>query len=142
MKIPRVPHRWSVSPARAMRIQADLAGRVRRGGRPRNIRFVAGVDAAFTREDCVAAAVIWDLRDRSVMIVCGWVAAGLMLGAGLAVSLSGWPAWPVLLVLWCLLGAAIAGIMTPSGRLLRRSAHSRCRTRKASSRKCRRSALA
>ena len=66
-------------------------------------------------------------RDRSVMMVGGWAATALMLGAGLAVRLWGWPTWPVFLVIWCLTGAAIAGVMTPSGRLLRRSAQAQNR---------------
>ncbi|MCG6901402.1 MAG: MFS transporter [Rhodobacter sp.] len=64
------------------------------------------------------------LRDRVVMLASGAVAAATMLLAGTGIVLTGWPSWGVVLVLWALLGAAIAGVMTPSGRLLRRSAHS------------------
>ena len=37
-------------------------------------------------------------------------------------DLAGWPGWGVALGLWAVLGAALAAVMTPSGRLLRRSA--------------------
>ncbi len=69
MKIPRAPHRWSVPPKRAVAIQQGLAGRVRRRGRVRKLRYVAGVDLAFTRdkEDCIAGVVVWDVQDREVV---------------------------------------------------------------------------
>lgn len=62
MQIPRPPHRWNVSARRAIEIQQQLAGRVRRAGSTNTVRYVAGVDAAFTRDArrCIAAAVVWD----------------------------------------------------------------------------------
>jgi deoxyribonuclease V len=67
--IPRAPHRWSVTPARAIAIQRQLASLVLKQPLPGPARFVAGVDAAFTPDDqhCVAAAVLWDLRERAVV---------------------------------------------------------------------------
>jgi hypothetical protein len=62
-------------------------------------------------------------RDRPVMLAAGWTAAGAMTLAGGVTILAGWPPWPVFLVLWAVLGAATASILTPAGRLLRRSAH-------------------
>lgn len=61
------------------------------------------------------------LRDRSVMLAAG---AGLALvGAGygglLWADIGG---WPLLLGTWAVLGALNAAVMTPSGRLLKRSA--------------------
>ena len=62
------------------------------------------------------------LPDRPVMLA----------GAGLAVAtllaLAGWVSalglgWPVLLGAWLLVGLGYAAVLTPSGRLLRRSAH-------------------
>jgi len=64
-----------------------------------------------------------NLRDRSVMMLSAALATMLMLLAALGVMAAGWPAWSLVLVLWALIGAALAGVMTPSGRLLRRSAH-------------------
>lgn len=65
--------------------------------------------------------------DRALMLpAAGALAAALgLLTAGLA---SGWAdaqpaaAWPALLVLWLWLGAATSAVLTPGGRLLRRSA--------------------
>ncbi|NML52006.1 MFS transporter [Streptomyces sp. R302] len=65
--------------------------------------------------------------DRALMLpAAGALAAALgLLTAGLA---SGWAdahpaaAWPALLLLWLWLGAATSAVLTPGGRLLRRSA--------------------
>ncbi|MFD6349805.1 MFS transporter [Streptomyces roseolus] len=65
--------------------------------------------------------------DRALMLpAAGALAAALgLLTAGLA---SGWAgahptaAWPALLALWLCLGAATSAVLTPGGRLLRRSA--------------------
>lgn len=59
-------------------------------------------------------------RDRSVMLLAAVVLA-VPLFVGVAVGAH----WPVLLVLWAALGAAGSLALTPSGRLLRRSAHPR-----------------
>jgi deoxyribonuclease V len=69
MDVARAPHRWSVTPAQASAIQQRLAPLVRQvplAGAP---RLVVGVDAAFSRDDrrCLAAAVVWDLRQQSVV---------------------------------------------------------------------------
>jgi deoxyribonuclease V len=69
MKIPPVPHRWTVTPGQAIAIQKQLASRVVER-RPREaIRFVAGADCAFPKgaEQCVAAVVLWDLEKRIVL---------------------------------------------------------------------------
>jgi deoxyribonuclease V len=72
MKLPRAPHSWSVTPKRAIQIQKELASTVR-STKPRGqLRFVAGVDAAFTADDkgvpiCIAAAVVWDREERRVI---------------------------------------------------------------------------
>lgn len=65
-----------------------------------------------------------------------WSDRGLMLfgaatvTAGLLILTLGWSwwlqssaVWPLLLVMWAMLGAGYAALVTPSGRLLRRSAH-------------------
>ncbi len=69
MKIPRVPHRWAVSPREAIRIQKRLASRVRAAAPRRTLRLAAGLDSAFSRNgrDCLAAVVLWDLRERAVV---------------------------------------------------------------------------
>lgn len=69
MKIPRAPHRWSVTPTQAVEIQRRLSSQVNTSAPSKQIRFVAGVDAAFPRDTgrCVAGVVVWDLRDRRVI---------------------------------------------------------------------------
>jgi MFS family permease len=63
------------------------------------------------------------VTDRRVMLAgaSGAALACLALGAGIAAA--GLPAWPGLLGIWALIGLCYAAVLTPSGRLLRRSAH-------------------
>ncbi len=69
MDVPRAPHRWAVTPAQASAIQRRLASLVRQVPLDREPRFVAGLDAAFSGDDrrCLAAAVVWDMRERTVI---------------------------------------------------------------------------
>jgi MFS family permease len=61
-------------------------------------------------------------RDRTVMLRAGGVlAVALLLGVP-ATMLLGAERWPILLVLWAVVGAGNSLILTPAGRLLRRSA--------------------
>jgi deoxyribonuclease V len=62
MKIAEAPHPWSVTPARAIEIQRELAAKVRVRPPRGPLRRVAGLDAAFSRDGrfCIAAAVVWD----------------------------------------------------------------------------------
>lgn len=69
MKIPSLPHRWNVSPARAMALQRELAPLIiARGAVPR-ARLVAGADLAFTSdlERCIAGVVVWDVQRREIV---------------------------------------------------------------------------
>ncbi|MGW0122455.1 MFS transporter [Streptomyces sp. NPDC003327] len=61
--------------------------------------------------------------DRALMLPAAFVLPGALalLALGLAVGPGAW-SWPALLALWCLLGAATSAVLTPAGRLLRRSA--------------------
>ncbi|GGE59046.1 MFS transporter [Actibacterium pelagium] len=62
------------------------------------------------------------LPDRPVMLTGGWVMIGslvAMVGVKLGAGLS----WPSLLAFWLVIGLGYAAVLTPSGRLLRRSAH-------------------
>jgi deoxyribonuclease V len=69
MRIPRPPHRWDVSPSRAIEIQRSLAGRIRRTKPAGPLRCVAGIDVAFTRDGraCLAAAVLWDAEAQATI---------------------------------------------------------------------------
>ncbi len=80
MKLGRVAHDWALSPRQAADLQAQLSARILQTPPDREIRFIAGVDAAFPavpapnppaggsprpgRPFCLAAAVLWDLRER------------------------------------------------------------------------------
>jgi deoxyinosine 3'endonuclease (endonuclease V) len=68
--IPWWPHPGVLSYRRAVAIQRQLALRVIPSNDSRPIRYVAGLDAAFSSDgrDCLAAAVLWDLR---LAAVCG-----------------------------------------------------------------------
>ncbi len=69
MHIPPAPHRWTVTPKQAVRIQQRLAAMVRAEPPKTLVRLVAGVDAAFSRDGtrCIAAAVLWDAEERQVV---------------------------------------------------------------------------
>jgi len=70
MHFPRSPHRWKVSPKQAVAIQRRFAARVIRSGTvPKNLDRVAGADVAFSRDgqDCIAAVVVWSIREQAVV---------------------------------------------------------------------------
>ncbi|MEW6744181.1 MAG: deoxyribonuclease V [Planctomycetota bacterium] len=68
MKVPRAPHRWSVTPSQATRIQQRLASLVRVMKPCGRLRFVAGVDAAFPGGGtCIGGVVLWDLARHEVV---------------------------------------------------------------------------
>lgn len=69
MKFPRAPHRWDVSPRRAIAIQRELAGRISRKAPGAPLRIVAGLDCAFSAdgERCIAGAVVWDVDSARVL---------------------------------------------------------------------------
>lgn len=69
MKTLAVEHRWRVSPRRAAEIQRRLARLVIRVGEPRSTRWIAGLDAAFSRDGryCLGGVVLWDMAQRSVV---------------------------------------------------------------------------
>ncbi|GAA2771978.1 MFS transporter [Streptomyces showdoensis] len=69
--------------------------------------------------------VLGRLGDRSLMLPAAFVLTGtlgvLALGLGAGGPRAGWP-WPALLAAWTIIGAATSAILTPGGRLVRRSA--------------------
>jgi deoxyribonuclease V len=69
VRIPRAPHRWSVTPKQAIAIQKRLAAQVRTPSIKAPVRWVAGADAAFPKDgkSCVAAVVMWDLENQVVV---------------------------------------------------------------------------
>src|SRR6056297_179021 len=60
------------------------------------------------------------LSDRPVMLAGAGLMVATLLGLAATVSLSGL-AWPLLLGAWLLVGLGYSAVLTPSGRLLRRS---------------------
>ncbi len=69
MKIPRPPHNWSVTPKQAIAIQKQLALLVRQVKPPQPVRYIAGVDAAFSPDNrrCLAGVVLWDREDQVIV---------------------------------------------------------------------------
>jgi MFS family permease len=89
-------------------------------------REVAIAMAAFGAGSMLAALVLprllIRLADRAVMLAGGTGLA--LIGFGYALVLWGeGQSWGLLLVVWAVLGLCNSAVMTPSGRLLRRSAH-------------------
>jgi MFS family permease len=69
-------------------------------------------------------ALLDRLPDRPVMLVGAAFLAGFAILAAVVLTVAGLPQWLGLLGLWAVLGFFYSCVMTPSGRLLRRSAHS------------------
>ena len=61
------------------------------------------------------------LPDRPVMAAGGWTMVSALFGIALAVGTVGL-SWPLLLAVWMVIGLGYSAVLTPSGRLLRRSA--------------------
>jgi MFS family permease len=83
--------------------------------------------AAFGAGSMAAALVLPRLldhmADRRVMMAGARGLALVALGAGAMLWLGGLPGWGVFLLAWAVVGFLYSAILTPSGRLLRRSAH-------------------
>ena len=88
---------------------------------------VAIAMAAFGSGSMLAALMLPLLlgqnRDRPIMIAAAFVMALILLLVGLLSIPALTMSWPVLLLVWFLLGHCYASVLTPSGRLLRRSTH-------------------
>ena len=65
------------------------------------------------------------IADRKIMLTSAWVLVATLFGFGAILAVSKAPSyiWVAVLTTWTLLGTAYSAVMTPSGRLLRRSAH-------------------
>ena len=66
MKRAESMHAWDVTPKEAIEIQLALATRVRFDPPSKRIRYIAGVDSAFSKDAraCLAAAVLWDREEE------------------------------------------------------------------------------
>ena len=92
-------------------------------------REVAWALAAFGGGSMAVALLLPKLLDRinerSAMLGAALLMTGTLFAAtGIWVATQGSPGWATLLLLWCVFGVAYAGLVTPGGRLLRRSAAS------------------
>ncbi len=69
MKIPSVPHRWSLTPRQAIAVQTKLASTVRQSKPDRPTRLVAGADMAISPDGrrCIAAVVLWDMGAQTIV---------------------------------------------------------------------------
>jgi deoxyribonuclease V len=69
MKIARAPHSWRLTPRQAIALQKEMSGLVCRSGSAEGLRFVAGLDGAFSPDGrrCIAGVVLWDLQERRVV---------------------------------------------------------------------------
>ena len=66
MKIPRAPHRWRITPKQAVSVQRRLAADVRLEPAPVP-RLMIGLDCAFSDDEILAAAVVWDVQAQVVV---------------------------------------------------------------------------
>ncbi|MGQ7794059.1 MFS transporter [Faunimonas sp. B44] len=89
---------------------------------------VAYALAAFGGGSMIAALglprLLERFADRRLMITSAAALAALTVAHALWLILQGLPPWPAFLILWAASGLLYSAILTPSGRLLRRSAHS------------------
>jgi MFS family permease len=94
------------------------------GGGERDLALAMG---AFGAGSMAAALILPRLlermADRPVMMGGARGLALVALAMGGLLALDGLPGWPVFLLIWALIGFLYASVLTPSGRLLRRSAH-------------------
>lgn len=69
MRIPPVPHRWSLTPRQAIALQQRLAQRIEQRPLTGRVRYVAGADMAFSPdgEHCVAGIVVYDLEEQTAV---------------------------------------------------------------------------
>jgi len=69
VKIPRVPHSWLLTPRQAVAVQREMASSVSQVKSPGVLRFVAGLDAAFSSDGCwcLSAVVLWDALERQLV---------------------------------------------------------------------------
>ncbi|MCP4073178.1 MAG: MFS transporter [Hyphomicrobiales bacterium] len=63
------------------------------------------------------------ISERMLMVVAAFVLAGLSIGHGVYLLVDGLAAWGAFLFLWAANGVFYSAVLTPSGRLLRNSAH-------------------
>lgn len=89
--------------------------------------YLAYAMAAYGAGSMLAALMLPRLletmSDRAVMVVAAFLLTGLTLGHAIYLLLIGLPNWGVFLAIWALSGVLYSAILTPSGRLLRRSTH-------------------
>jgi len=98
-----------------------------RSGYDGDEKSVAYALAAYGAGSMLAALamprLLGKLTEQVVMKSAAIMLSGLTLGFGAYLLIFGLPFWPVFLLIWAITGFLYASILTPSGRLLRNSAH-------------------
>lgn len=93
------------------------------GGDARSLAWLVGASGLGSMLVALALPRVLDrVSDRVVMLCAAAGSASVMTAAGLLIGWWGWPGWGWALALWFAVGACQAAILTPGGRLLRRSA--------------------
>ncbi len=92
---------------------------------------VASMLASFGAGSMLAALALPRLLervgDRPVMLAAAAAMAGMLGAASLGAAVSPGATWTIVIVSWFALGIAYCAVLTPGGRLLRRSAHAQDR---------------
>ncbi len=87
--------------------------------------------AAFGAGSMLAALVLprllESIADRTVMIIAAFLLTAVTLAHAAYLLTAGLTGWGIFLLLWAISGMLYSAILTPSGRLLRRSAHAKDR---------------
>lgn len=93
------------------------------GGAEREVAWALASFGAGSMAAALALPRLLDrVADRRVLLAAAFaMCAALVAASALYVGLDGRWRWSVLLPLWCVLGAAYGALVTPGGRLLRRS---------------------
>lgn len=93
--------------------------------------YLAYAMAAFGAGSMLAALALPRLletvSDRTVMIRAAFLLTGVTLAHAAYLLMAGLTGWTTFLILWVVSGLLYSAILTPSGRLLRRSAHAKDR---------------
>jgi len=93
------------------------------GGTDTGVAVALGLFGAGSMISALALPRLLDrLADRTVMVTAAGGLASILLGLG-AAALFATPGWTLLLTAWLVIGLCYSAVLTPGGRLLRRSSH-------------------
>lgn len=105
-------------------VNSVVVARAIYGGSEADLAVVmAGFGAGSMFSALVLPRLLTTIEDRVVMMQSAVALVAVALGFGGFVAVFGWPGWAVFCLVWGAIGVLYSAILTPSGRLLRRSAH-------------------